>query len=148
MKIHFIFCFRCHCSAYRMEHNTVLTICIFVCLLTHQAYAVCDLQSPFTISEEAPNGTVILNTTKLPGTNASFTIKNPTQGGVGVGLRDRLSLINDNTTFQLINSEVLDLEEFMITYGVDISIIELMVTCGGKIVIILFICYPSKFNAA
>ncbi|XP_060573707.1 uncharacterized protein LOC132731530 isoform X1 [Ruditapes philippinarum] len=122
-----------------MEQKTVFTICIFVYMFTQKAYAVCDLQSPFIISETAPNGTVIFNTTKPQGTTPSFTIKSPTQGGVGAALMDRLLIINSITTFQLINTEVLDLEEFMISYGADIRAISLLVTCGGNNVIILFI---------
>ncbi|XP_060573704.1 uncharacterized protein LOC132731529 [Ruditapes philippinarum] len=126
----------------RMEQKK-LSICMFVCIMTHQAYAVCDFQSPFTISETAPIGTVIFNTTKPPGTAPSFTIKSPTQGGVDAALMDHFSLINSYTTFKLINSKVLDLEEFMILYGADIRNIELMVTCGGTTVSILLISLPS-----
>ncbi|XP_060566194.1 cadherin-99C-like isoform X2 [Ruditapes philippinarum] len=137
----------------RMEQKK-LSICIFLCMMTHQAYAICDLQSPFTmILETAPNGTVIFNITKPPGTTPSFTIKSPTQGGVDAALMDRLLLINGNTTFQLINSKVLDLEEFMISYGADIRTIDLMVTCGGTTVDVFVNVaavneFPPVFNNA
>ncbi|XP_060566191.1 protocadherin Fat 3-like, partial [Ruditapes philippinarum] len=136
----------------RMEQKK-LSIYIFLCMMTHQAYAVCDLHSPFTISETAPNGTVIFNTTKPPGTPVSFTIKSPTQGGAGAALRDRLLLINGNTTFQLINTKVLDLEQFILAYGADIRAIEFMVTCGGSTIEVFVNVaavneFPPVFNNA
>ncbi|XP_060562189.1 cadherin-99C-like, partial [Ruditapes philippinarum] len=96
-------------------------------------YGVCDLKTtPYTISETAPNETVIFNTTKPPGTPVSFTIDSPTQSAAVAAIMGSLTLINGNTTFQMINSKVLDLEEFMISYGADIRAIALSVTCGGS----------------
>ncbi|XP_053392488.1 protocadherin-10-like [Mercenaria mercenaria] len=107
-----------------------------LCIFVSNVHAVCDLEPAYSISETAPNGTLIFNGTKTQGHTVTFQVKNPNATknpqGFMSDIKSALRLTNNDTTFKLQNTQQLDLEKFWISYEVDITTITLTVTCDGN----------------
>lgn len=110
---------------------------LVICAISALGRAACTFNLPqiVSVNETAPINTEILSFTKTENDRVWFNVTRPADPPAGLtdALQSSFQLIIENTSAILVNARILDLENFHMTYGADITSIELKIHCDGAV---------------